>query len=44
MDYHNLGVELIQLYHRRTGMPVEERFLRADIAPALRYETELINS
>jgi chromosome partitioning protein len=44
MDYHNLAVELVQLYHHRTGMPVEERFLQADIAPALSYETELINS
>jgi chromosome partitioning protein len=44
MDYHNLAVEFIQLYHRRTTVPVEERFLKADIVPSLRYETELINS
>jgi chromosome partitioning protein len=44
MDYHNLAVELIQLYHRRTGISVEEKFLKADIVPTLRYETELINS
>ena len=44
LDYHNLAIELIQLYHRRTGMPVEEKFLKADIAPTLTYETELINS
>jgi chromosome partitioning protein len=44
MDYHNLAIELIKLYHRRTGMPVEEKFLMADLAPTLRYETNLINS
>jgi chromosome partitioning protein len=44
MDYHNLAVEFLQLYHRRTGVPVEERFLTTDIVPNLRYETELINS
>jgi|UniRef100_A0A7V6A131 chromosome partitioning protein len=44
IDYHNLAVELIQLYHHRTGMPVEEKFLQADIAPTLTYETELINA
>jgi chromosome partitioning protein len=44
MDYHNLAVEFVQLYHRRTGVPVEERFLKADIVPSLRYETELTNS
>jgi len=25
MDYHNLAIGLIQLYHRRTGVPVEEK-------------------
>jgi len=44
MDYHNLAVEFIQLCHRRAAVPVEERFLKADIVPSLRYETELINS
>jgi chromosome partitioning protein len=44
MDYHNLAVEFLQLYHRRTGAGVEEKFLKADIVPSLRYETELINS
>jgi chromosome partitioning protein len=44
MDYHNLAVEFLQLYHRRTGVPVEERLLATDIVPNLRYETELINS
>ncbi len=44
MDYHNLAVEFLQLYHRRTGVPVEERFLTAAVTPILRYETELTNS
>jgi chromosome partitioning protein len=43
LDYHNLAVEFLQLYHRRTGFPVEERFLQADITPNLRFETELTN-
>ena len=43
-DYHNLAVEFLQLYHRRTGVPVEERWLNTDIAPNLSYETELTNS
>jgi chromosome partitioning protein len=43
LDYHNLAVEFLQLYHRRTGVPVEEKFLTADITPHLRYETELTN-
>ena len=44
MDYHNLAVEFLQLYHRRTGVPVEERFLTADITPNLRCETELTHT
>jgi chromosome partitioning protein len=44
LDYHNLAVEFLQLYHRRTGTPVEEKFLTADITPNLRYETALTNS
>lgn len=44
MDYHNLAVEFLQLYHRRTGVPVEERLLTTDITPQLRFETELTNS
>lgn len=44
LDYHNLAVEFLQLYHRRTGVPVEERWLNTDIAPNLSYETELTNS
>jgi chromosome partitioning protein len=43
LDYHNLAVEFLQLYHRRTGIAVEERFLQADITPNLRFETELTN-
>ena len=43
LDYHNLAVEFLQLYHRRTGVPVEERLLTAAITPNLRYETELTN-
>jgi len=44
MDYHNLAVEFLQLYHRRTGVHVEERFLTADITPNLRCETELTHT
>ncbi len=44
MDYHNLAVEFLQLYHRRTGVPVAEKFLTAAITPNLRFETELTNS
>jgi chromosome partitioning protein len=44
LDYHNLAVEFLQLYHRRTGTPVEEKFLTADVTPNLRYETALTNS
>jgi chromosome partitioning protein len=43
LDYHNLAVEFLQLYHRRTGVAVEERWLTTDITPILRYETELTN-
>jgi chromosome partitioning protein len=43
LDYHNLAVEFLQLYHRRTGVAVEERWLTTDVTPILRYETELTN-
>ena len=39
----NLAVEFYQLYHRRTGVPVEETYLTAAVTPNLRYETELTN-
>lgn len=43
-DYQNLAVEFLQLYHLRTGVPVDEKVLAASIIPHLRLETELINS
>ncbi len=44
MDYHNLAVEFLQVYHRRTGVPLEEKFLTAAVTPNLRYETEFYHS
>ena len=44
MDYHNLAVEFLQVYHRRTGVPLEEKFLTATVTPNLRYETEVYHS
>ena len=44
MDYHNLAVEFLQVYHRRTGISPEEKFLTATVAPNLMYETELNHS
>ncbi len=43
-DYQNLAVEFLQLYHRRTGVPVEERLLTTSVISNLRYETDLTNS
>jgi len=44
MDYHNLAVEFLQLYHRRTGAPLEDKFLTAAVTPNLRFEAELTNT
>ncbi len=35
MDYHNLAVEFLQVYHRRTGVPLEEKFLDGNGYPEL---------
>jgi chromosome partitioning protein len=43
-DYQNLAVEFLQLYHRRTGVPVEERLLTTSVISNLRYETDLTKS
>ena len=42
-DYQNLALEFLQLYHRRTGVPVEERLLTTSVRANLSFETELIN-
>jgi nitrogenase subunit NifH len=42
-DYQNLALEFLQLYHRRTGVPMEEKLLTTSIMANLNFETELIN-
>jgi len=44
MDYHNLAVEFLQLYHRRTGAPLGDKFLAAAVTPNLKFETEITNT
>ncbi|MGQ9689339.1 MAG: ParA family protein [Desulfobaccales bacterium] len=42
-DYQHLAVEFLHLYHRRTGMPLEERILSTTINTSLKSGMDLTN-
>jgi chromosome partitioning protein len=43
VDYQNLAVEFLQLYHQKSGVPVAERVLAIPTAPNLNLEIDFAN-